>query len=319
MNDGARVFLRVVFIVVILVVIVGGMMGCMGCTRIEPGHVGIRVNMAGDQRGVEDFPATTGWVFYNPVTQRIFEYPCFVQTANWSGEEQADFGSKEGMQITGDINLSYQLDCEKIPHFYVKFRSDDLNTFTHGYLRNIARDAFNNIGSQYEIDKIYGEKKEAFVEAVRQRIDNSVKDYGVTVMQFGFMGALRIPNNVLESLNAKVQATQIAMQTENELRTIDAEAKKKVAAAEGERLSAIKAAEGRKAAAILSAEGEREAKILEAQGIAEANRRIAASLTPGVLEWQRIQVQMRWDGSVPSVMTGGSGTLLQLPPVGGKK
>jgi hypothetical protein len=41
------------------------------CTRIGAGYVGIKVNMAGDQKGVADFPAVTGWVFYAPWLTQI--------------------------------------------------------------------------------------------------------------------------------------------------------------------------------------------------------------------------------------------------------
>lgn len=34
----------------------------VGCTRIPPGYVGIKVNMYGSQKGVADFPLQTGRV-----------------------------------------------------------------------------------------------------------------------------------------------------------------------------------------------------------------------------------------------------------------
>ena len=46
-----------------------------GCTRIGPGHVGIKVDMAGSDRGVLNTPASTGWVFYNPMGTTVIEYP----------------------------------------------------------------------------------------------------------------------------------------------------------------------------------------------------------------------------------------------------
>src|ERR1700722_15586184 len=46
-----------------------------GCaTRIGPGRVGIKVDLAGSQRGVEDLPTRTGWVFYNFLSSTIVEY-----------------------------------------------------------------------------------------------------------------------------------------------------------------------------------------------------------------------------------------------------
>ena len=125
------------------------------------------------------FRSVTGMVWYNPITTTIKEYPTFVQTAVWTRDahegsannEEISFNSKEGLVIFGDISLSYQLDMQKAPEFYVKFRSDDLNHFTHGFLRNIARDAFNEIASKYMVDELYGVKKEDFLREVRDRIN----------------------------------------------------------------------------------------------------------------------------------------------------
>lgn len=55
------------------------MMGVTSCTRIEPGWVGIKVNQAGTNKGVEDYPMQTGWIFYFPLTTRVYEYPTFQQ------------------------------------------------------------------------------------------------------------------------------------------------------------------------------------------------------------------------------------------------
>ena len=54
-----------------------------GCNRIEPGYVGIKVNQAGSNKGVEDYPLQTGWVFYVPWTTRVYEYPTFQQNVIW--------------------------------------------------------------------------------------------------------------------------------------------------------------------------------------------------------------------------------------------
>jgi regulator of protease activity HflC (stomatin/prohibitin superfamily) len=277
--------------------------GCAGCTVVNPGYVGIKVNMLGSNRGVQDIPMVTGWVFYNPFTQRIYEYPTFVQTAAWTrsphegspSNEEVTFNDKSGLVITADISLSYQLQPDKVPHFYVKFRSDDLAQFTHGFLRNIARDAFNEVGGTYAVEEIYGAKKEEVVLKVRERINGQVSDIGVVLQQFGFIGAPRPPQNVIESINMKIAATQNAMRVENEVRQTQAEAQKAVAKAEGEAKAAIARAEGE----------------------AKANRVLAESITPELLQWRNLQITeqavARWDGKRPMVEGQGSGMLLQIP------
>ena len=267
--------------------------GC-GCTRIEPGHVGLKINMSGSQRGVDELPLQTGWVFYMPGLSRVFEYPTYMQTAAWTkddteespGNEEISFNSKEGLIITGDISLSYQLEPKKIPTFYTKFRSDDLRTFTHGFLKNIARDIFNEAAGKYSVEDIYGPKKEEFLAEIRKRIGDEIKPLGVILEQFGFIGAPRPPANVVAALNMKVAATQAAIQSENELRQAEAEAKKNVA----------------------RATGDANARMMRAEAEAKANKLIALSITPELVRYLSVT---KWDGVLPKV-TGGAMPMVQL-------
>ena len=250
----------------------------VGCTRVNPGYTGIKVVYGGGDRGVQDFPIVTGWVGYIPFFSTVFEYPTFVQTAVWTkspqegskNNEEISFNSREGMVITADVSLSYELLAAKVPNFYVKFRSDDLGNFTHGFLRNIARDAFNEIASTYPLEDLYGDKKEAFLKKVKDSVNSQVNQYGVNIVQFGFVGAPRLPELVLAALNAKITANQKSIQSENELRQAKAEAQKIIATAEG---------------------------------AAKANEVLSRSLTPTLIEWEKLQIAKqtvwKWDGKRP--------------------
>ena len=58
------------------------------------------------------------------------------RTAHQEGRpvnDEISFQSAEGLRFTADINVSYQLTAGQVPRFYVKFRSDDLDAFTHGF------------------------------------------------------------------------------------------------------------------------------------------------------------------------------------------
>ncbi len=291
---------------ILLVLLLGG----CGCDRVDVGHVGLKIQMAGSNRGVQDIPLVSGWVFYNPMTERVLEYPVYTQTTSWAANnatnEEISFNSKEGLAIQGDISLSYQLAEDHAPHFYVKFRTQDLASFTHGYLRNVARDQFNEVAGTYAIEDLYGPKKEEFIQAVKLRVNKEMEPFGITVGQFGFIGAPRLPDNVSKAINNKIASTQAAIQLENELRGATASAKKVVAAAQG-------AADAR----IAQAQGEATSKVLLAESEAKANNLIAASISPNVLEWKRLAVSQnvvaRWNGVRPQVEAGGQGMILSLP------
>jgi regulator of protease activity HflC (stomatin/prohibitin superfamily) len=285
--------------------------GCLGCERIDPGNVGIEISLLGKQTGVTDVPRVSGMNFYNSWTTDILEYPVFVQTAVWKEAEAVSFNSLEGLTIGGDISLSYQLVDAKVPAFYVKFRSDDLEKFTHGYLRNVARDQFNEVAGRYPVEELYGPKKEAFLQEVRGRTNAALADIGVRIEQLGFIGAPTLPKSVVDRINAKIAATQQAIQVENELRTATAEAAKKVAQAKGEADSAVMAAQGAATA--------REAR---ARGEANANQILVKSLSPQLLEWRQTELVSqaigRWNGAYPALGAGqgGQNLLINLPQVG---
>src|SRR6266851_8668327 len=44
-------------------------------TRIEAGHVGVEINLAGKQRGASEIPVRTGGVVYSPLSTQIIEFP----------------------------------------------------------------------------------------------------------------------------------------------------------------------------------------------------------------------------------------------------
>jgi len=273
-------------------------------TRIEAGHVGVEINLAGQQRGASDIPVRTGWVMYSPLTTQIIEFPTYVQTVKWTRDtnkghpinEEMGFNSKEGMEIFVDVSLSYAIEPRKAPEFYVKYRLGDLDQFTHGILRDIVRNSLNEVASTYVVEDIYGEGKAVFLHKVEAMIEQKVAPVGVGVQQFGFIGAPRVPQVIATAITAKAQAIQQAERARNELATTQAEAAKKIAEAEGDAKSLV----------------------TRAQGEADANRIRQNSLTPQLLDLRRIENSRalidKWNGQLPTVETGqGGGMILQLP------
>src|SRR5258707_9457131 len=273
-------------------------------TRIEAGHVGVEINLAGKQRGASEIPVRTGWVVYSPLSTQIIEFPKYVQTVKWTKDtneghpinEEMGFNSKEGMEIFVDVSLSYAIEPTKVPDFYVKYRIGDMEVFTHGILRDVVRNSLNEVASTYVVEDIYGEKKAEFLRNVQTKIEQKMSPVGVSVQQFGFIGAPRVPTVIATAITAKAQAIQQAERARNELQTTQAEAAKKIAEAEGDAKSLV----------------------TRAQGEADANRIRQNSLTPQLLELRRIEnirAQIdKWNGQLPTVQTGqGGGMILQLP------
>src|SRR6202051_240537 len=166
-------------------------------TRIEAGHVGVEINLAGKQRGASEIPVRTGWVLYSPLTTQIIEFPTYVQTVKWTKNtdeghpinEEMGFNSKEGMEIFVDVSLSYAIEAAKAPDFYVKYRLADMEAFTHGILRDVVRNSLNEVASTYVVEDIYGEKKAEFLSKVQAKIEQKMTVVGGSVQQFGLFWA----------------------------------------------------------------------------------------------------------------------------------
>jgi regulator of protease activity HflC (stomatin/prohibitin superfamily) len=272
-------------------------------TRIGAGYVGVEIVLSGSQRGPSEIPIRTGWVFYSPLRSQIIEFPTFVQTVKWTADlnegravnEQMSFNSKEGMEIYADVSLSYAIQPRKVPDFYVKYRLSDLDSFTHGILRDVVRNSLNEVASTYSVEQIYGEQKTEFLGKVQELIQQKMSPVGVEIQQFGFIGAPRVPPVIASAITSKAQAIQDAERARNELAKTQAEAAKTVA----------------------EAEGEAKAAVTRANGEAEANRIRQTSLTPQLLELRKIENQKalidRWNGQLPTVQTGNGGLLMELP------
>src|ERR1700734_3277368 len=218
--------LGVIAVGVLLVLLVMGLF-LLRVTRIEPGHVGVQINLAGNQRGASEIPVRTGWVVYSPLSTQIIEFPTYVQTVKWTKDtneghpinEEMGFNSKEGMEIFVDVSLSYAIEPSKVPDFYVKYRVSDMDMFTHGILRDVVRNSLNEVASTYVVEDIYGEKKAEFLGKVESQIQEKVSNVGVGIQQFGFIGAPRVPAVIATAITAKAQAIQKAEQAKNEMFT----------------------------------------------------------------------------------------------------
>lgn len=280
-----------------------------GCTRIGPGHVGIVVSMAGSDKGVLNQATSTGWVFYNPMSSNVIEYPTNMQTVVWTKsvdegnpkDESITFTNKDQLTINADFSINYYLKPESAPAFYVKFLANDISNWSDGYLRSVARNCVNDVAGNYPIEQIMGDNGE-FLKKATDCIDSNVGQYGISVDKhgFGFVGAPRPPEAVLQNINAKIQASQIAMQKQNELLQVTADANKQVAAAEGQA----------------------KAQIAAANGESEANRIRTASITPVILQNKALDNQAaaiyRWNGQMPSTVVnsggdGGKSLLFNIP------
>ena len=250
--------------VLLLVVLVNS------CERIDAGHVGVKVNLYGDNKGVSDVTEVTGMVFYNPITHNIYEFPTFIQHKEYTGDNSFIVNSKDGSEFHVSPIINYSVQREKVPTIFSKYRRS-LEQIEEGFLKTAVFDAFRLATNKYTADELIGNRQQYEIE-VRRILETQLLKEGFTIQQF--TSNLVYPETFKKAIEAKNNAVQAALRAENEVKTAEAQAKIKVA----------------------TAEGNAKAMLTSAKAEAEANTLKQRTLTPLLLQQQWIE---KWDGKLP--------------------
>lgn len=262
------------------------------CAKVPAGHVGVLFNLYGADRGVQIQEKNPGryWLTWN---EELYIFPTFTQTYTWQYDNKVDeslsFGTVEGLSVNADVGITYSIAPDKVTELFQTYRKG-VHEITNTFLRNMVRDALVKRASTIGIEAVYGRGKAELIENVQRDVTEQVAAIGINVEKVYWIGDLRLPRNVTEAINAKIQATQMAEQRKNEVAQAEAEAAKEVAKADGEAKARLALAHA-------------EAEAIRIKG--EALR-----LNPNVIELNMIE---RWDGKLPVYQLGNSSSLIQLP------
>lgn len=270
-----------------------------GCSRVPAGYRGVIVNLYGSDKGVSEESVGVGR-YYTGWNKELYLFPTFLQNRSWTHEQAITMQTSEGLTISTDAGITYQIQPENVVKVFTKYRLG-INEITDTFLHNLVRDAMNEVASTMTVDQIYGSRKEDFIRKVNQIvIDESVTN-GINVDKIYLIGSFVLPDMVRESIDVKIQASQNAIKVENEIATSTAEAKKTI-------VQANAAAQRR----IIEARANAEQITLNAEAQAEANRILSGSLTPEFVQYQAI---LKWNGALPQTNAGGT---LPFINIGGK-
>ena len=91
-------------------------------------------------------------------------------------------------------------------------------------MRNAVREAFNEIASRVVVQDDYGAGKGKLVADVSSRLRDVLGKDGFIIDQLTVNGALHLRDNVAQAINRAMEATQNAIQAENRVRRVRAEA-----------------------------------------------------------------------------------------------
>ncbi|AXC64601.1 SPFH/Band 7/PHB domain protein [Salmonella enterica subsp. diarizonae serovar 59:z10:-] len=254
--------------------------GLVGCDRVEPGNVGIKVNKLGDDKGVGEVVGVgrywTGW------NTRIYTFPTFKQMKIY--DDTFNFQMSDGTTIGYHIGVAYKVDPAKVTTVFQTYRKG-VDDITDSDLRQKIADSLNRLASRMSTDKFIDGGKSDLLTSALKEIQDEMGPVGIQVISLSYVGKPEYPPTVIDSINAKVTANQKTLQREQEVKQREAEANMLRAEADGQADAKLKLAEA-------------EAKSIRIRG--DALRQ-----NPEVMQLEAIN---KWNGTLPQYMTSGAST-----------
>lgn len=286
-------FKNLLMAIVVMVALISG-----GCSyqKVPAGNVGVKVYLLGGDKGVDNETVGVGryWLTWN---EDLFLFPTFTQNYVWTADKRAGsetnesitFQTNQGLSVNADVGVSYRIDPDKVAMVFQKYRKG-VDEITDLYLRNMVQDALNKRAGKLPIESVYGDGKTELIEQVQADVVEQVQGIGILIEKVYWIGEIRLPKEVKDSLNAKIAATQKAQQRENEVAQAKAEADKTIEVARGQAESIT-----------LVAKADAEAIRIKGEALRQNSQLVDLTIAE------------RWNGQLPTV-TGGATPLLDFRP-----
>jgi len=257
------------------------------CGRVEPGYVGVKVKTLGQNKGIEPIALDVGRYWMGALYD-LYTYPTYVNiypfTLNPDEGSKVDeafrFQSVEGITCNVDVAISCHANPDNAVTLFKTYRKEMIPIIKE-MLRQDVNNYFVDYASKLRVDELYSTKKMDMIKYAKEKLTEKVEVNGIIVDDISFKSDIRFPQEVQDAIIAKIEAIQLATQKQNEIVQAEADARKRVA----------------------TAQGEYEAKLLEARG----NEALSRSITNALVQYN---LSLRWNGVSP--LYSGSGSV--LPP-----
>lgn len=247
--------------------------------KVDAGNKGLKVNLVGNQRGVSSYQYKTGWVLYNTWTEQMLEFPIYQQHIEYDDQTVI---LKGGFPTTIKPTFNYSLREDAIGDMFVNLRRP-ISDIEQGWLKNAIIGAVNDVSNTWEVDSVFNHRQ-AFEAAI-------VSECNVRLSKWFNVSQLRTnitpPEALQESIVAKTKAIQQAEASKQQAIAAQADGERKVAVARAD-----------------SAE-----TVINAAAKAKAMDLTQQKLTPMYIEYLKANA---WDGKLPTTVTSGSGTFLNI-------
>ena len=129
--------------------------------RVDAGHVGMKVNLVGNDRGVSDYTYKTGWVVYNTWTEALYEFPTYQQHIEYGDQVVI---TKGGFNTTIKPSFNYSLVPTSVGDMFVNLRLG-IKEVEQGWLKTAIVGSVNDVANKWNVDDVFN-KREEFESAI---------------------------------------------------------------------------------------------------------------------------------------------------------
>jgi len=288
--------------IALAVILVMGLVSAIICMeRIPAGYVGVVYNMNG---GVDGEVLSQGWHVVSP-TKKVTTYSIGIEQSYLTAEDKGDSKKDESFSIptsdgkTVKVNLefSYRFDEERVAQTFTQFKGKSGEAIKDSFIKPKVIAWTQEVSANYPVTDIFGDKRTKINAELDTYLRQKFDQYGIIIDTVNFTD-ISVDDETAAAIQKKVTAQQELELANIEAQTakIQAEKDKQVAEIAAEQDKMVAEIEAEKA--IIEANAKAEATMIAAQAEAKANREIAGSLTPELIEKLKYE---QWNGQLPSV------------------
>lgn len=223
-----------------LLVIVGAVVSILSASFVvvPAGHVGIVFNVMG---GVQENELGEGVHIVLPVLQQVVYYDVRQREITLAREtNDAITGrSSEGLEITTDVTIIYQLARNETAHIHQNIGPNYQNIRIRPVVRSQIRDALAN----YRAADLISAKRAEMQRQIEAAIIPELEKDNIRVLNV-LLRDVRIPQSITAAIEEKQAAEQQVEVEENRRRQAEIAAQRRVVEAEGQRDAEIARAQG---------------------------------------------------------------------------
>lgn len=270
-------------------------------TRIPAGYVGVVYNMNG---GVDGEVLTQGWHVVAP-TKKVTTYSIGIEQSYLTAEDKGDSKKDESFSIptsdgkTVKVNLefSYRFDEARVASTFTQFKGKSGEAIKDSFIKPKVIAWTQEVSANYPVTDIFGDKRTEINAELDTYLRQKFDQYGIIIDTVNFTD-ISVDDETAAAIQKKVTAQQELELANIEAQTakIQAEKDREVAEIAAQKDKAVAEINAEKA--IIEANAKADALLISAEAEAKANREIAASLTPELID--KIKYD-QWNGQLPSV------------------